>query len=116
MAERDPYDLIQELASNDQIKDVLRKYKLLADDPTIKKELLVGGNQDDLIARLKKAVLNDRIPFAAVAELIRQSEENGNQHILYYSPRSAGVSKWTGSCSKIVRHEVAIGDGIPEVL
>ncbi len=101
MAERDPYDLIQELASNDQIKDVLRKYKLLADDPTIKKELLVGGNQAELIGRLKKAVINKHIPLIEVTNLIRETEENGCQHILYYRPCTVIAKKFCNDGTEV---------------
>ena len=77
----DIYKLIDDLATAQEVHAVLRPYK--ETHPT---EIHLSGNKPDLLADLKKGVLGKWIPEIKVYELLRECEENGDQHILYYTP------------------------------
>ncbi len=84
------YELIQKLCTTEQIKGLLRKHKKEhPEDITItskaKKEL-VDEN-------LLHAVEAGAVPAGDVYDLLRNSEENGAQHIFYYKPRTKKLAR-----------------------
>src|ERR1700679_1897156 len=66
----------------EQITDVLRRYK---DTGRVK---ITAANKEQLIAQnFRDAVRLGVVTNLDVFELIRESEENGSQHIWYYRPK-----------------------------
>lgn len=53
--------------------------------------IVTTGNQPELIEHLRDVVAQKLIPIERVFNLLRECEENGNQTILYYSPKTAAV-------------------------
>ena len=72
--------LVSDWCAAEQIAQLLRDAKDTSDEVRVtapKKEILIETN-------LRKAVEAGAIPLDRVYNLIRESEENGNQHIFYY--------------------------------
>lgn len=88
MPSLDVYELIEKLATADQIRELLKEYK-----DEWPKEIFVSGNKEVIISNLKKAVAADLIPLERVTLLLQESEENGHQHILYFRPRTSASEK-----------------------
>jgi hypothetical protein len=80
MRQLDIYELLDQLATADQIQDLLRRHKK-ASAKEISKEILVGGTKPDVLKNLKSAVDHGHLPPADVIQLLQESEENGSQHI-----------------------------------
>lgn len=79
--EKEYYDLVDSLCTVEQVKDVLREYK--ADYGTDVR--VTAPDKATLIAsNLANAVDAGIVPAHRVFELIRSSEENGNQHVFYF--------------------------------
>lgn len=81
------FDLIGELCTASDIYDVLKdtKYALPKER---KKEILIGGNKEDKVLNLRRAVSENLITREQAYELLRETEENGRQHILYFVPKN----------------------------
>jgi hypothetical protein len=97
MPERDVYAAINEAATNDQIKDLLRRHK------EGYREVRVSGNKDELIQHLKDAVSGGFIPSVEIARLVQESEENGDQHVFYYLPKDGAVRLRCGDGSTVAK-------------
>jgi len=96
MALPDRFELLRQLASNEQMREILRRYKQDTDIPEAKQQLLIGGNREDLLGRLEAAVYEDLIPEEEIDDLVRECEENGRQYILYFRPRTKEVAAIAG--------------------
>jgi len=94
------YDLLGELCNLDRIKQIIRDSK---DDapPQVKKELVIGKTMPDVLKNLKSAVTNKLIDEKVVFGVLREAEENGNQHIFYFTPRTKAVQKKVQDGSRI---------------
>lgn len=82
------YDLVDEKCTSEQISNLFRDFKEV--NP---KEVLVSGSKVDLLGRLRRLVSKNIVPIQRVVDLLRECEENGDQHIFYLKPRSAEVVK-----------------------
>jgi hypothetical protein len=79
--------LVEKLCTTDQIKNLLRERK---GDKDVR---LTAESKEDLVQRnLRAAIGAKSIELDKVFDLIRLAEENGNQHIFYYSPRSKKIA------------------------
>ena len=80
------YSLVEELCTAKQVHALLKRFE---DRPSVK---LTAENRSALIKKnLRDAVDAKSIPLQDVYELVRESEENGRQHIFYYQPASKDV-------------------------
>lgn len=77
--------LVKEFATTEQIQSLLR---------TRKKEVrITGENKDQIVDRnLREAIDSRVINIENVFDLIRDAEENGNQHIFYYKAKSKAIA------------------------
>jgi hypothetical protein len=83
MAEKvDIYQLISHHCTSDQIVHFLRHHRQAGAT-----EVQTSGKKEALIQHLKEAVDEKHIYFPAVLEFLRESEENGNQHIFFFFPK-----------------------------
>src|SRR5579859_1923946 len=73
--------LVEQICTSDQIKELLRKRK--GDDNI----WVSAENKETLVSKnLREAVETKVIQIGEIFDLIRASEESGNQHIFYYRP------------------------------
>jgi len=81
--------LVKEFATTEQIQNLLR---------TRKGEVrITGENKDQIVDRnLREAIDNRTIDIDKVFDLIRDAEENGNQHIFYYKAKSKAIADALG--------------------
>lgn len=101
--------LVQEWCSVEQISDLLRNAKYIRDEVRVsapKKEILVDQN-------LREAVETEAVSLDAVYNLIREAEENGNQHIFYYKHGLDGVLTLDQVGSKLFGAEWRQTKGFP---
>ncbi len=83
----DALSLIKNLCTAQQIQDLLRTRK---GQENVR---ITAENKDELVDRnLRQAVESGAIEIEKVFDLIRSSEENGNQHIFYYKPKSRAIA------------------------
>jgi hypothetical protein len=83
----DALTLAAELCTSDQIKEVLRRRK---GDENVR---ISAESKEDLVHRnLREAISSKALDVSEVFDLIRLAEENGNQHIFYYRPRTKRVA------------------------
>lgn len=83
----DALSLVKNLCTTEQIQNLLRTRK---DHKDVR---ISAETKDDLVDRnLRVAVEAEAIDLEAVFDLIRSSEENGNQHIFYYKPKSSSIA------------------------
>ena len=75
-----------EVCTSDQIVDLLRRYKHVSS--VTEEEIRLSGSKVELIQNLRRAVSKGLLPERAVRVLVRDAEENGDQHIFYYKPAS----------------------------
>jgi hypothetical protein len=78
--------LVKDFATTEQIQNLLR---------TRKKDVrITGENKDQIVDRnLREAIDNRIIDIESVFDLIREAEENGNQHIFYYKAKSKAIAE-----------------------
>jgi hypothetical protein len=78
--------LVKDFATIEQIQNLLR---------TRKGEVrITGENKDQIVDRnLREAIDNRTIDIDQVFDLIRDAEENGNQHILYYQAKTRAIGE-----------------------
>lgn len=88
MVGADAYDLLFQLATAAQIQELLRVHKR-----ETSKEVMVSGKKPELIDHLKNAVREGFIPFEEVVQLLQEAEENGDQHVFYFKPKTQAVAK-----------------------
>ena len=75
--------LVEALCTADQVRSLLRRRK---GDEGVR---ITSENKQDLVRRnLRDAIGAKAIRLGEVFDLIRASEENGDQHVFYYKPRS----------------------------
>jgi hypothetical protein len=80
--------LVESLCTMEQIQDLLRTRK---GDKDVR---ITAESKDDAVKRnLRTAIEARAIPLDAVFRLIRDSEENGNQHIFYFRSRNKELSQ-----------------------
>jgi hypothetical protein len=80
--------LVDTLCTADQVKELLR----LAKERSPKDVRITAENKTDLIERnLRAAIESGGIPPDRVYDAIRDAEENGDQHIFYFTPKSKTV-------------------------
>lgn len=79
----DIYGLIGELCTAEQLRDLLRSHK--QDNP---KQVHVSGSKEEVLSAIRKAVSGNIVPAHEIESLLRESEENGDQHIFYFRPKS----------------------------
>ena len=76
--------LVKDLATTEQIQNLLRTRR---DSVRI-----TGENKDQIVDRnLREAIESRAIEIEKVFDLIRDAEENGNQHIFYYKANSRAI-------------------------
>jgi hypothetical protein len=78
--ELNPYDLLNEFATAEEIKVRLLKEP----KERLKKDVHVSGTKAHLIQQVKQLVAKKELKFDEVMNLIREGEENGDQHIFYF--------------------------------
>lgn len=84
----DALQLVNHLCTVEQIQALLRKYR---GNELIR---ITAETKDDLISRnLRQAIEAKAIGIGAVFDLIRDAEENGNQHIFYYKPKTKRIAE-----------------------
>ncbi len=80
--------LVDDLCTADQVKELLR----FAKERNPKDIRITAENKSDLIERNLRAALDSGgIAPERVYDAIRDAEENGDQHIFYFKPRSRAV-------------------------
>jgi hypothetical protein len=92
-AARDLDSLLAEHCTTGQIQAVLRSGKADLDKEGKQDVKISGKDKQEVIANLKFAIAHGRIPPNAAVNLLRESEENGNQHIFYYRARNQTLAK-----------------------
>ncbi len=76
--------LVENLCTTEQIAGLLRKHK------GNEKVRISAETKEDLVSRnLRAAIEAHALDIQEVFDLIRSSEENGNQHIFYWKPTNA---------------------------
>ena len=100
--------LVENLCTTEQIADLLRKHK------GTKSIRITAETKEDLVRRnLRTAVESKALDIKEVFDLIRSSEENGNQHIFYWRPTNSKLASaltiehiasqlWGGNWEKVV--------------
>jgi hypothetical protein len=74
--------LVEDLCTADQVRDLLRVHKT-------KDVRITAEKKEDLVRRnLREAITSNAVSISEVFDLIRDAEENGNQHIFYYRPET----------------------------
>lgn len=70
-------------------------HRLLRDKADLYKrgEIRIGSGKEEMISNLRTAVSSRKIEISDVHSLIRDAEENGNQHIFFYRPKSGKLAK-----------------------
>jgi hypothetical protein len=82
------YKLIERQCTLDAIQELLREFKPLSKDIKVTAE-----NKHDVITKnMRRAVDARLIPINRVFDLLRDSEENGAQHIFFYQPRNSSAA------------------------
>lgn len=80
--------LVENLCTTEQIANLLRKHKGTAN------VRITAENKEDLVRRnLRAAVEANALDVREVFDLIRSSEENGNQHIFYWRPNNSKLAE-----------------------
>jgi hypothetical protein len=83
----DALQLVNHLCTFDQIQALLRQRK---GNEHIR---ITAETKEDLVSRnLRQALEAKAIEVGAVFDLIRDAEENGNQHIFYYKPKARNIA------------------------
>lgn len=83
----DALSLAGELCTSEQIRDLLRRRR---GDNHVR---ISAQTKEDLVSRnLRAAVEAGSIDLQEVFDLIRLSEENGNQHVFYYRPKAKATA------------------------
>ena len=82
----DPYSLVDEFCTHDQVKKLLHDAKAVA-----KNDVLIGVTKQDSLTNLEAAVSKGFVQRDEIWKLIRNGEENGDQHIFFYRARNASV-------------------------
>jgi hypothetical protein len=84
----DALALAGQLCTSDQIKELLRKRK---GNENVR---LSAESKEDLVHRnLREAISAKAMDIDEVFDLIRLAEENGNQHIFYYRPKTRRIAE-----------------------
>lgn len=83
------YERIAKQCNAEQIRDFLRPFKEVSKES--KKEITVSSGKDDLIAVLKRGVAKSYFTLDAVINMLRECEENGQQHVFYFRPKSRSI-------------------------
>jgi len=79
--------LVEVLCTADQVKELLRSAKGQKD------VRITAESKSDLIERnLRAAVASRAISLDQIYGLVRDAEENGNQHILYFKPKAKDLA------------------------
>lgn len=79
--------LVETLATTEQIQNLLRTHK------GHKNVRITAENKNEIVGRnLREAIDARAIDINEVFDLIRSSEENGNQHIFYYKVKSRAIA------------------------
>jgi len=81
------YRLVDLFCTADQIKELLRSAKGQKD------VRITAENKQELVTRnLRTAVGSRALSVGQVYDLVRNAEENGNQHFFYYKPRNKDIA------------------------
>jgi hypothetical protein len=86
--EQDLFDRVQGKVNKDPLKALLAEYQQLYPG-----EITTSGNKPELVEQMRAACAIGRIPRDRIFELLREYEENGNQTVLYYSPKTAAAAQ-----------------------
>jgi hypothetical protein len=86
--EQDLFERVQGKVNKEPVKALLAEYQHLFPG-----EISTSGNKPELVEQLRDACTVGRIPRTRVFELLRECEENGNQTVLYYSPKTAAAAQ-----------------------
>jgi len=100
------YELVDEHCNAEQVRDLLREFKDRSDES--KEEIRLTGNKPDLIENLRRAVSLDLVPRDRAVQLLRDSEENGHQHILYYRAKrgmAAAIRNYESIVEELIGEE-----------
>ena len=77
--------LVEDLATTEQIQDLLRTRR--------ESVRITGENKEQIVHRnLREALENRAIDIERVFDLIRDAEENGNEHIFFYKVKSRAIA------------------------
>ncbi len=85
------YVLIEKHCNAEQVRDLLRKYKDI--NKETKAEIHITGSKDEVIENLRRVVSKGLIPKDDPINLLRDCEENGQQHIFYFRAKNQSVRK-----------------------
>ena len=83
----DLYELLDSHCTVEQLHALLRVHREFSPD------IRIGTLKGEAIRNIRIAVDSHMIPVEAVHDLLRDSEENGDQHIFYFRPKNASVAK-----------------------
>lgn len=84
------YKLLDEHCIAEQIKDLMRETKKNV-AKEVAKEIVLGDNKEETIKNLRHAIAHNAISFEDAANLLREAEENGRQHIFFFKAANASV-------------------------
>ena len=75
--------LVKLVCTKEQVQGLLRQAKDIGEKP-----VRVSGNFDAVALHLRDAIQTEVVTKQSVYELVGEAEENGNQHIFYFKPKS----------------------------
>jgi hypothetical protein len=80
---QDIYSVADLKCTDPTLKELLREYK------EIHKQIRIGSSKPETLANLREAIEGKLIPVERLQALIREGEENGDQHIFVYKPKAS---------------------------
>jgi hypothetical protein len=78
-----------------QIHELLKRIKLQTG------EARIGATKEEMLKNLRDAVDRHMVPTEQLHALVRESEENGDQHILYFTPKSQSAGRRSLSADEV---------------
>lgn len=84
------YSRVFDVCNSDQIAAILRRYKNV--NAKTEEEIRVGGSKIDLVENLRRVVALKLVPLEDVRRTLTDAEENGSQHIFYFTPVNEEVA------------------------
>ncbi|HLO41943.1 MAG TPA: hypothetical protein VK176_13035 [Phycisphaerales bacterium] len=113
--------LIEKVCTQDQIKALLRDAQERLGEGHKREVKVTGDNKADTIrTNLRRAVVDGHVPLDVVFKLLRDAEENGDQHIYYFTPATAGVaaklSKFAAVAAAFYERHRTSADRLPRAI
>lgn len=85
------YQQIEQHCNAEPIRDLLREIKDRSD--AAKRDVLVSGTKGECISQLRRAVESNHAQQSEVIDLLRKTEETGQQHVLLLSPAPSTLAE-----------------------